>query len=260
MGNRSNMVWLYLPKNRPAGKLPVILIAPAGSRMFHGMDLGDGDRAEHFPYVRAGYAVVAYAVDGHLQENPSDNQLVQAVRSFQASEAGVTNAKTALTFALQQVPGLDANRVYTAGHSSAATISLVVAASDPRIKGCIAFAPVCNVPAHLGKELIRDITPASPGFDRFVQRASPHQVAPNLRCPVFLFRADDDSNVSPAEISQFAATLAKTNSRVTLARVATGNHYDSMIRQGIPQALRWLGSLKASTGTSGKAVRISSGQ
>ena len=258
VGDHGNTMWVYLPKKRPAGKLPVILIAPAGSRMFHGMDLGEGDRAEHFPYVEAGYAVVAYAIDGHLGEKPSEQQVVRAIRLFQAADAGVANAKAALTAALQQMPELDADRVYTAGHSSAATLSLLVAANDPRIKGCIAYAPVCNVPARLGRDLIRDLTPASPGFDRFISRYSPDQVVSSLRCPVFLFHADDDSNIPTSEVLQFAKALARTNSQVAFAHVPTGNHYHSMIQQGIPTAIRWLASLRAGA-ASGKAARDSSG-
>jgi hypothetical protein len=53
--------WLYLPKGQhPAGSLPCILIAGAGSNLITGMDLGDGDRREHLPYARAGFAVLAY--------------------------------------------------------------------------------------------------------------------------------------------------------------------------------------------------------
>lgn len=256
VGKRQNTVWIYLPKERPAGKLPVVLIAPAGSRLYHGGDLGDGSRPEHYPYVQAGYAVVAYSIDGNLIDNPSDEETLWAIRWFQAAEGGVTNARVALTFALQQVPGLDANQVYSAGHSSAGTLSLAVAASDPRIKGCIAYAPVCDVVAHLEPDWIREVTPLSPGFDRFVNRYSPHLNTAKLRCPVFLFLADDDSVVKGPEVVQFAKALEKTNSRLTFARVATGDHYDSMIEQGIPQALRWLSSLRAEVGASEKATPV----
>lgn len=64
-----------------------------------------------------------------------------------------------------------------------------------------------------------------------------------LRCPLFLFHADDDTKVTTAELDTFNRRLQQHNRHVKFARVSTGNHYDSMIRQGIPQAIRWLQSL-----------------
>src|SRR5579871_2614816 len=59
-------LWIYLPSPPPAGKLPCVVIAPSGSALFSGMKLQDGDRAEHLPYVRAGFAVIAYDIDGPI--------------------------------------------------------------------------------------------------------------------------------------------------------------------------------------------------
>jgi len=33
------------------------------------------------------------------------------------------------------------------------------------------------------------------------------------------------------------------NSRVTLVKTATGGHYNSMIREGVPKAIAWLKAL-----------------
>src|SRR4051794_37480611 len=38
-------VWYYAPEGA-TGKLPLVLVPPAGSTLIAGMDLGDGDRAE----------------------------------------------------------------------------------------------------------------------------------------------------------------------------------------------------------------------
>jgi dipeptidyl aminopeptidase/acylaminoacyl peptidase len=64
-----------------------------------------------------------------------------------------------------------------------------------------------------------------------------------LKCPLFLFHADDDGNIPTEDVAAFAEAVKRTNANVTFARVPTGNHYDSMIEQGIPQAIRWLQSL-----------------
>jgi hypothetical protein len=57
-------LWLYLPTGEHAlGSLPCILIVGAGATLYSGMKLGDSDVPEHLPYVRAGYAVLAYEVE-----------------------------------------------------------------------------------------------------------------------------------------------------------------------------------------------------
>ena len=72
-------LWLYLPGGQHGPKsLPCILIAGAGSNLITGMDLGDGDRPEHLPYVRSGFAVLAYELDGMLPEDERGN--VRALR------------------------------------------------------------------------------------------------------------------------------------------------------------------------------------
>ena len=62
---RPMRVWYYEPE-KAAGKLPLVLVPPAGSTLFVGMNLGDGDRAEHYPYVQAGFAVASFEIDGHV--------------------------------------------------------------------------------------------------------------------------------------------------------------------------------------------------
>lgn len=245
-------VWIYLPERPPAGKLPCVLIAPAGSRMFHGMALAEGDRAEHLPYVRAGYAVVAYEVSGAVPDEPAEEDLITALRDFRAAQAGVANARAALKFALANVREIDPNRIYTAGHSSAATISLVVAANEPRVKGCIAYAPVTDVPGHLGAQTVRALNAAQSGTAVFLRRYSPHANVAKLRCPVFLFVAADDRNTPPVAVAKLAATLKKTNKRVTFVRVPSGGHYQSMIKVGIPKGIAWLNALQGKKPVSSK--------
>ena len=60
-----NACWYYRPE-QATGKLALVLVPPAGSTLFTGMDLGDGDRPEHYPYARAGFAVASFEIDGHV--------------------------------------------------------------------------------------------------------------------------------------------------------------------------------------------------
>jgi len=236
-------VWVYLPTPLPAGKLPCVLIAPAGSHLFDGMVLGDGDRPEHVPYVHAGFAVVAYSINGPLlNDHPTDPEIAKAAGAFENAEAGVANARIALDFALRQVPQIDPQRIYTAGHSSAATAALLVAAHEPRVKACIAYAPCCDVPARIG-DVVQALRGSLPDFGTFLEWSSPGRNAASIRCPVFLFHADDDTNVPTAEVSRFADQLKQTNPKVTFVRVPSGGHHDSMLAAGIPAAISWLKKL-----------------
>ena len=237
-------VWLYTPAGKQGESLPVVLIAPAGTSLFHGIGLADGDRAEHLPYVRAGFAVVAYEVAGFLPDNPSDQEIITAAEAFMKAEGGLKNARDALNYALQEVPAVDRDRIYCAGHSSAATISLLVAASESRIRGCIAYAAVADLQQRLGPG-VSGLDMKIPGFQAFVQRASPMNRAADLRCPIFLFHAMDDSNVPISETDQFAAELRRNNASLTFVRASSGDHYDSMIHEGIPKAIEWLKILPA---------------
>src|SRR5205823_3064684 len=129
------------------------------------------------------------------------------------------------------------------GHSSAATLALLVAADDQRVKACAAFAPVTDVEARVGRPAIAQFAGAVPGFDEFMKSSSPRSHLAELKCPVFLFHAKDDTNVPIGESARFAADLKRTNPRVTFVEVPRGGHYDSMIREGIPKAIEWFGKL-----------------
>ncbi len=242
-GVTATRVGIYLPEKPPEGKLPCVLIAPAGTPLIHGMNLGPGDQAEHLPYVRAGFAVVAYSLSGHVANPGSDAEVAAGIRAFMQADGGLVNARTALDFALARVGKIDPERVYAAGHSSAATLALLVAEHDPRIKACVAFAPVTDVPARLGPQTIAMVSRQIGGFREFAQHVSPRTDMEKLRCPVFLFHARNDKNVPPAQSVTFANDLKKTNPNVKLVQVPTGGHYNAMIKQGIPQAIAWLKAL-----------------
>src|SRR5215470_7334182 len=98
-------VWYYRPE-QVKGKLPLVLVPPAGSTLLAGMDLGDGDRKEHLPYVKAGFAVVSFQIDGAVRENAPDDLVLQGARKFKDAQAGLVNAKAALDFALAKVPNV----------------------------------------------------------------------------------------------------------------------------------------------------------
>ncbi|HEX8559598.1 MAG TPA: prolyl oligopeptidase family serine peptidase [Pyrinomonadaceae bacterium] len=236
-------LWVYLPESAARGKIPCVLIAPAGTRMFHGATLGEGDRPEHLPYARAGFAVVAYELDGPLEDDASEEEMFQAAELFRRAEAGLLNARAALDYALAKLPQVDASRVYTAGHSSAGTTSLLVAEREPRIAACVAYAPVTDLEKYFGEVALAELSAAMPDYGEFVKRVSPQAGLRELRRPLFLFHAEDDDMAPIAESAKFAAEVSKHNPAVTFVRAARGGHYDSMLKEGVPKAIAWLKAL-----------------
>jgi len=239
-------VWIYLPEKLPKEKLSVILIAAAGSYLWNGAALGNGDQPEHLPYVRKGYAVIAYETPGNLEgvnlEQITDKQFLTAVNDFKKSNAGLMQEQNALNYALDKVTSIDPERVYAAGHSSAATLSLLVAANDARIKAAIAYAPATDIEKKLA-EVIPPFEKAVPGFKDFIIQNSPKNNVSKIKIPVFIFQATDDSVIPVEDTKIFVSELQKVNSNVTFITVNTGDHYDSMIQEGVPKAIEWLNKI-----------------
>lgn len=229
-------LWIYTPEPLPAKKLACVLIAPAGTPLVHGVGLTDEDRDEHLPYAKDGYAVVAYSLDGGVDTDPGMT-FKEGVKAFLAADLGIANARAALDYVAAQLPEIDVTRVVVAGHSSAGTLALQLAENEPRVKAAIAYAPVVNLESWSRLDLdALDI----PEVREAQMRLSPDRGISRLACPTFLFHADDDSNVLTRQIEGFAEELRKVNGRTVYETVPTGEHYSSMIDEGIPKALAWL--------------------
>jgi dienelactone hydrolase len=233
--------YVYRPVQAAAKRsLPCVLIAPAGSNLITGMDLTPEDKAEQLPYVRAGFEVVAYAIDGALAPGQtSEKELKERCAKFDSALAGMVNAGEAFNFILRNLPEVDPNRIYVAGHSSAATLALLYAEHDQRIKGCIAFAPVSDLQDRFRPQMA-SLSKVLVWPENFLAKYSPRSFESHLDCPVFLFHAEDDDNVPVQQTRNFAARLRSLGKNVTLATASHGGHHDAMIREGIPDAITWL--------------------
>jgi dipeptidyl aminopeptidase/acylaminoacyl peptidase len=240
-------VWYYEP-DQAAHKLALVIVPPAGSTLFEGMALAEGDRREHFPYVKAGFAVVSFDIDGSVPNRKTATQadLLQGAQQFRDAQAGLANTQAALDFVLAKVPHINPDRIYIAGHSSAGTLALLAAEYEPRIKACAAYAACTDVEERLAKST-PVLDSAIPGYREFLRFSSPKTAPERLKCPAFLFHAEDDATVPVRHSTDFAALLQKTNPQVTLVTSAKGGHYNPMIREGIPKAIEWLGRIQSET-------------
>lgn len=231
---------LVPPGDHVNRSLPCVLVAPAGSNLLSGMDLDEGDYFdETLPYAEAGMVVVSYSIDGPMGEDEDD--VGAAYEQFRAAGAGVANGALALRLAREKLPFVNPDKIFSAGHSSAGTLSLLLAAHLPDLAGAVAYAPACDV-AAFHKDLLDE--PFSglllPGARVFVKRSSPTTHAARIKVPVFVFGARDDDKVTSEEWRNFGRAVTDAGGQAEVKTVATGGHYQSMIDEGIPAGIEWI--------------------
>ncbi len=239
----SMTVWLYLPdRELDLRSLPCVVIAPARSQVVTGMWLGDKDRAEHLPYVRAGYAVLAYSLDGSFEFGPgpkTNPELGTACSKFVASNAGLFNADAAMRWMLRNAPEVDSERIYAAGHNSAGTVALLLAEHNPRIRACAVFAPRSDTTKAFPGDQLTGIKAIAPSSQSIFAEFNPAHHCGLVKCPIYLFQAQDDDVVEYEQSRALAQGLREMAKRVTFDVVESGGHYDGMIQVGIPRAMEF---------------------
>ena len=236
---------VYLPDGMHSEKsLGCVLVAPAGTNLLIGNSLDGADyHDETLPYAEAGFAVVQYSLDGSVPDlqSASNSQLSAAYQQFKSAEAGILNTRSVIEFIKARMPEVDPARIFTAGHSSAGTVSLLAAENFSELAGCIAYAPCSDVEAfHAEFSRLPGIETVFPNMQAFDRKSSPVVHVSKLACPTFVFQARDDQIVQASKTQRFVALAKQNNKNVEYIEVAGGGHYQSMIDEGIPQAVKWL--------------------
>jgi dipeptidyl aminopeptidase/acylaminoacyl peptidase len=244
-GHGGEMLLFAPPGPHPPKSLPCILITGAGTNLLTGVVLkGQGNLDEYSPYVEAGFAVLVYELDGPLENSEEIPDLQRSFTAFKAAHGGLVNARNALEYALAKMPEVDPARIYAAGHSSAGTHALLFAAHEPRLAGVIAYAPASDVPKWFGSRQLWVMSKLIPGAVDFLTQSSPTTHRERLKCPTFLFHAEDDLTCDIADTRVFADSLTKQGTSTKFVTVPTGDHADAMYDEGIPAAIQWLSERK----------------
>jgi len=234
---------------------PCVIIAPAGSNLLSGRDFGVGDHPEALPWAQAGYVVVQVALPGTFAD-PEEITIAEIQRTFaafSAARAGLGCVEQVLAYIKQEIPQVDPRRIATVGHSSAGTLALLAAESNPEIKACVAFAPCTDIAEfHRSNFIFLDFI--IPSVRTFCRDSSPINHVDRLQCPVFYFQADDDSVTPLAGAARFVDAAKGKRKLVDFVRVKAGGHYQSMIDEGIPRAIRWLDATFAKTSSRSTAA------
>lgn len=237
-------LYYYLPagKHEPSS-LPCVLITAAGSNLFQGKKFDDiattEDAAEHLPYVHAGMAVMAYEMDGS-QAFETNSEFKAVHKDFKAAGAGMVNARNAFEYILENCPEVNPQQIFAAGHSSAGTAALLFAAHEPRLAGCMAYAPVTNLSDFHPPDVYVKLVATMPSLGFFMTRASPITHVRHIQCPVYIFQTRDDAIVNLKQTNAFVDLLRTTNSQVEMDTVTFGGHYPGMINDGIPAGISWI--------------------
>ncbi|MGI9472048.1 MAG: alpha/beta hydrolase family protein [Rubripirellula sp.] len=243
----ADLLYLYRPTESAEGSLPCVFVAAAGATAFSGMGIADGDEPELLPYARAGFVVVGYETDGELKGDQSILAVRHSFMRYRASQAGLVNARNAIDYALANLPEVDPDRLYTAGHSSAGSQALLLAAHDPRIKGCVAFNSVIDNEQWLGDDFRSLVGYLPNGGDDCLRMWSPKTHEESIHCPVLFFHSEADRNVDASQSKDAANRMKGMGKEVDLVVVPNGDHYNSMIVEGIPAAVEWLSTLAGIT-------------
>ena len=241
---QGGQLWLYLPSGRHEPKsLPCVLIAPAGPGEGSGMLLVDKDQPEHIPYVKAGYAVVSYEIDGPFVDDKSKRSERDSYDAFRDARAGLVNARNAMEYILNQVTEVDPDRIYAAGHSSAGDLALLHSAHDSRVAGCIAYMPPYDLYKRYYPVPLRLWAMNSPEAQKFINQSMPCNHIDSMTCPVFLFHSDDDQYVTPEVIRNAAREMDDAGIEVHHENSTEGGHYYGMLDHGIALGIEWLNRL-----------------
>jgi pimeloyl-ACP methyl ester carboxylesterase len=237
-GGLKTDVVVLMPQGQAAPhSLPCLFYAPAGSDLITGMALRPSDEREAMPYAKAGFAVVLYSLSGDLPNTPTGYlQITTAIPQYMSADGGLMNAHDAMEFAISRLQEVDPNQLYCAGHSSAATVALLFAQREPRIKGCVAFAPVTDVGGFVPQDVFLAAAGQFAGFEQFVETHSPMNL-PAPACPTLIYHAEDDDVVP---LSQSRSYVTAKGAGVKLITVPTGKHRTAMLNGGQATAIQWL--------------------
>lgn len=234
---------VYLPPGEASPKsLRCVLVPPAGSNLLSGLSLDGGDyHDETLPYAEAGMVVINYSIDGVVEDDEDTDDIKKGYEAFRRAGAGVINGRNAMELAKQTLPQVDPDKIFSAGHSSAGSLSLLLASHLPELAGAVAYAPISDLESDYG-DLVNDFSMKLqyPGLPAFVVRSSPMTHAHKVEVPVFLFFAKDDERVSLEDGRSFGRLVQDQGGDSEVATVSEGGHYNSMITDGIPRGIAWM--------------------
>lgn len=224
--------------------LPCVLLAHSGSSLLCGADL-DAKDSEHSPealaMMKAGVIVVLYSLDGSDPGSSWPTALDGSFQEFKAAQAGVLNGHLALEYALHHLGWVDRKRVYCAGSESGATVSLLLAAHEPRIRGCLASAPCTDVELKVDEYLQQwNVESQLPGVTQFARDSSPGMYVSFFRNPVYICLPKTNPYEPVTQTRLFVSELEEAGNPVKLVLGTRGAvRAKASLVEEFPRAMAW---------------------
>ncbi|MCB9683237.1 MAG: hypothetical protein H6733_17360 [Alphaproteobacteria bacterium] len=244
-GGRAGL-WLYLPTpDRIHGPLPAVVVAAEGGDGRTGARLERAQMAHHLPWLEAGFAVLAYEIDGSVPADASDDAMRDAAeRAYEASLGGLIDARNAREFLRARVPEVASGAVFAVGVHASATVAILLGAHDSGLAGVAVIAP--STPPTLGLEHMdrtvrRALEDESDAMgitlgerEALVGALSPMVQGRRLTVPTFLGLPADAPPDDAARQRQLAAELDSAGVFVTARTVPDAGVH------GIGDAVAWV--------------------
>jgi dienelactone hydrolase len=252
-GTHVSRLLVFMPTNSAKPKLPCVFVAPSATAPLYGQTIDEETVVywHYINYARAGYAVIAYDIDGYIDTidrinettlvTQPDKLVIDSLKAYKASDAGVLNAKLAIDYAVARIPQIDPDAMYSVGADAGGTTALIVAATDRRIKAAIAYSPTTDVPKQYSS-LVEKISKAVPGYKDFIDRSSPHRNIEKMNKPIFIFHDDRSTKTSLEDTTNFVELVKKKNQSISFShdRDKEFPSGDDMTSTSINQAIEWL--------------------
>lgn len=178
-------IWSALP--RTEGQIPCLIWTPTSMAWKLGGRLGREDKEQMELFAKAGIGVVAFDVPGAWEDNATLDELGAELDRHMEALGGVKTGRSVLDFVLARIPQVDPDRIWAAGEGPAATLALLLAQADGRVRAVVAFDPVTDMAAYAQSEEMGFLFHLRPQLKDFLLARSPGTGLDRLRCPVLLY-------------------------------------------------------------------------
>jgi dipeptidyl aminopeptidase/acylaminoacyl peptidase len=208
------------------------------------------------PCLNAGFAVVAYSVDGEMGDQFDDvpDEVYEkaerdAFQRLKASYMGLVNLRNAMNWVAEKVHQIDPQKLYVGGHGEAGSVALLAAAHEPKLKGCVVIDPVCDVAAYYNiRKDFEEVTITLLLQDTaFLAQCSPNCHTAQIACPIFLssvsFDSEEDVLLSQIDSNIFSQQLTAAGKQVQYVKLGPAGDYQQNLNQAMQQGATWLKAL-----------------
>jgi ribosomal protein S27E len=148
--------------------------------------------------------VPEYRYDYTVGSNLPLGERKHAIQRYGEKQGGVADARGAVNVALT-IPEVNPQQLYTVGRGADGLYALLLAAHDPRIRGCIVDDPIVSIEEHYGKERLAALSRDFVDTSTFAIRHSPLTHVKHYRCAMLF--AGSPAKLSATATQQFITQL-----------------------------------------------------